>query len=108
MTDAQKCEACGNSMPPHTGTRPRRFCSSACRSRASRARRLGTGSVPAVDAERAVATVLESPEATRQLLVQLNENISSGRCSGVEYNGVISAVLDLRKTITSVVMRANR
>ncbi|GAA4759258.1 hypothetical protein [Gordonia alkaliphila] len=61
-----------------------------------------------MDAERAVAIVLESPEATRQLLVQLNENIGSGQCSGVEYNGVISAIFDLRNTITSVVMRARR
>lgn len=95
-------------MPPHTGSRPRRFCSSACRSKASRARRLGTASVPAVDAERAVAVVLESPEATRQLLVQLAENVSTGRCSGIEYNGTIMAALALHRTVTDAVLRANR
>lgn len=114
MTTIERvCEACGGPIktkPGSKGGRPRRWCSDACRQRASRARSgtqaATTAAVKGVEAEQAVELVLASPEATRQLLTKITETIKTD--PDAVSNGVVGAVFGLHKAITDHMIRVNR
>lgn len=108
MTGQRKCEACGGTLPPQRGSRPRRWCSDACRTRASRARRLATAVVPGVSAEAAVDLVLASPVMSQKVLEGLAERIADGSLDGVENNHLVAAIIRAHRAVTARATATNR
>ncbi len=111
-TTQRICEACGTPLPPpgNKGGRPPRWCSSACRSRAARARLSGSGAgtpVPGIAAEHAVDQVLASPDMTRRLLLALADAINNDELDGVEHNPVIDALSQAHAAMIDRIIAAN-
>ena len=98
------CPVCGGSVSPQTGSgRPRRYCSSACKSRAARERRNARGGSPPLrPAQASGAAAGEQLRASRRLTRQAAVELVAADPAALN-----AALLAARRVLVSPTHRAS-